>query len=92
MKTIIKKPMMLCLLFVVVNIQAQEFSLGLSAGADITNIRITNSSSIDFVDYDPVLSFNLNAFAAYRSAGFLGVTVEPGFYSERCRNDRSCGC
>ncbi|NCA86467.1 MAG: PorT family protein [Clostridia bacterium] len=79
MRAKIKKLMMLSLLFIAINIQAQEFNFGLSSGADITNIRLSGSMSDKYVEYKPTVAFNLNAFAAYRSAGFLGITAEPGF-------------
>jgi hypothetical protein len=75
----IKKLSMLCLLFVAVSTQAQEFNFGASAGVDVSNIRVSKTSSFDVVDYDPMVAFNLNAFAAYRSASFWGITAEPGF-------------
>ncbi|MDD3525498.1 MAG: porin family protein [Bacteroidales bacterium] len=79
MRTKIKKLSMLCLLFIAINIQAQEFNFGLSAGVDAANIRISNSTQLDLTKADPMIAFNLNAFAAYRSAGFWGITAEPGF-------------
>ncbi|MDD2632634.1 MAG: porin family protein [Bacteroidales bacterium] len=79
MRTKIKKLSMLCLLFIAINIQAQEFNFGLSAGVDVTNVRLSNSCTYYSVQYDPMIAFNLNAFAAYRSAGFWGITAEPGF-------------
>lgn len=79
MSTKFEKLSMLCLLFVAVNIQAQEFNFGVSTGVDVTNIRVSNSTTIAYLEYNPMIAFNLNAFAAYRSAGFWGITAEPGF-------------
>jgi hypothetical protein len=75
----IKKLSVLCLVFFAVNTQAQEFNFGASAGVDVSNIRVSNTCTYYLVQYDPTLAFNLNGFAAYRSASFWGITAEPGF-------------
>ena len=74
----IKKLSVLGLLLIAINSQAQEFNFGASAGVDVTNIRLSNSCTYYLVQYDPMVAFNLNAFAAYRSASFWGITAEPG--------------
>jgi len=67
-------------IFCGLTINAQEFRFGLLAGIDVTNIRLTNNDDVQGVStlYDPMLSFNLNGYAGYKSAGFLGVSLEPG--------------
>jgi hypothetical protein len=75
----IKKLLVLCLVFIAFNTQAQEFNFGASAGVDVSNIRVFNSSPYDIIEYDPMVAFNLNVSAAYRSASFWGITAEPGF-------------
>jgi hypothetical protein len=65
----------------ILNINAQDFKFGLVTGFDITDARLSEKLDIngDYNGYDPMISFNVNGYIGYKSAGFWGLSVEPGF-------------
>ena len=79
------------------NLFAQEFTFGLVGGLDIANSRLTNIPDEigDYRLYHPMLSFNANGHIGYKSAGFWGISLEPGYiqkggviqYDKDDRND-----
>jgi hypothetical protein len=63
---------------------AQVFKFGVLAGLDVVDGISKTVPDIEFEEYylgknDPMISFNMNGFASYKSAGTLGFSVEPGF-------------
>src|SRR3972149_6768035 len=63
------------------NINAQDFRFGLLAGLDIANSHWINIPDMygGSKKLYPMISFNLNAYAGYKSVGLWGMSVEPGF-------------
>lgn len=81
MKKRILLPIACFLLLLNANLKAQEFKYGLVGGIDVANIRLTNIPIVDeaFKPYFSMISYNLNGYVGYKSSGFWGVSVEPGF-------------
>jgi hypothetical protein len=71
------------ILFSVVNIKAQDFRFGIISGFNITRTNISEYTISNYTyegDYlDPMASFNINGVVEYKSAGFWGLSVEPGY-------------
>jgi hypothetical protein len=81
MKNRILLPLACFLLFLNSNLKAQEFKYGLVGGVDLTNVTCINSSNFEeFTNpYSPMISFNINGYLGYKSSGFWGISIEPGF-------------
>jgi hypothetical protein len=62
------------------NINAQKLKYGLIAGFDVANDQVTNKLKFDDSRvYYPLLSYNFNLYLGYKSSGFLGFSIEPGY-------------
>lgn len=61
--------------------QAQKLSYGLSGGIDYIGIHSTEKfESLSGEDiFDPMLTFNINGYFAYKSKGLIGISIEPGY-------------
>ena len=57
----------------------QEFKFGGLTGITASKIFFNNKPADFYEEINPLISSNINAFAAYKSEGFWGVSVEPGF-------------
>ena len=81
MKNRLLLPLTCFLLLLISNLKAQEFKYGLVGGLDVTNITFINSSNFDnFTNpYCPMISYNINGYLGYKSSGFWGISIEPGF-------------
>ena len=66
------------IIFLTIEINAQEFKFGLTAGVDLTNARRIYVNSPQPYCY-PVISFNFNGYMGFKSPGIWGFSVEPGF-------------
>lgn len=68
------------LLFTGHRLYSQEFKIGFLAGMDVSKIyfRDLPGESSGYI-IKPMLSYNLNAYFAYKSKGIFGASVEPGF-------------
>ena len=62
-------------------LNAQKISYGGQVGIDMVSVQVL--SKYDYLlNQDlihPMLSFNANAYLAYRSKGVFGISIEPGF-------------
>ena len=69
------------ILFSGLSLKAQDIKFGVLAGLDVAKAHMTNIPDIakDATAYYPMISFNINGYAGYKSAGFWGLSVEPGF-------------
>ncbi len=62
------------------NANAQEFHYGVVVGADIADIKRLKGENSSYVgDYDPIASFNVNAYVKIQHSKRVGFSVEPGF-------------
>jgi hypothetical protein len=63
------------------SLNAQDFKVGALAGFDVTNARMTDLPDGGGFSgfYDPMISFNINGYVGYKSSGFMGLSLEPGF-------------
>lgn len=63
------------------NVLAQKFRFGFVGGLDIANARLTNKPDIEFETkvFYPMISLNANGYIGFKSAGFWGISVEPGY-------------
>lgn len=60
---------------------AQKLSYGLSAGIDLVGIHVTEKyvSLYGENTSEPLLSYNINGYFAYKSKRLMGFTIEPGY-------------
>jgi len=79
MKKLILLKLTCFILILNTNLYAQEFKFGLVGGLDLANSRLTNKPNIYSRVYYPMISFNINGFVGYKSAGFWGISLEPGY-------------
>jgi len=56
---------------------AQEFSLGISAGAILTKPWVANDQGIELYSY--MLSYSVNTCIKYKTSGWIGFSAEPGY-------------
>ena len=63
------------------NINAQNFKFGVLAGFDIANSQLINKPDVEGFTrmYYPMITFNVNGYAGYRSNRYWGFSIEPGF-------------
>ncbi len=61
------------------SLHAGVFKCGLLSGIDRVSIRTKGDFYREKIKYDPVISFNINGCLSYKSEGFWGFSVEPGF-------------
>jgi hypothetical protein len=67
-------------LFSSLELFSQNFRFGFLAGMDITKSFLTNlPDNLAKSANEPMLSYNLNGYIGYKTAGFFGVSIEPGF-------------
>ena len=61
--------------------QAQKLSYGLSGGIDYVGFHVTEKyvSLNGENPTEPLLSYNINGYFAYKSKGLMGLTIEPGY-------------
>ena len=80
MKILIRKTLLIIFATMfVLSAQSQNISYGVIAGADITNMHLSDVHGYKNKDmYTPVLSYNLNGFVSYKNDFFMGVSIEPG--------------
>lgn len=68
------------LLFTSYRLYSQDFKFGFLGGMDIAKSYLTdlpdNSAASE---YYPMISYNLNGYIAYKTAGIFGISAEPGF-------------
>jgi len=68
------------LLFASYRLYSQDFKFGFLVGMDITKSYLKdlpdNSEASEFY---PMISYNLNGYIGYKTAGIFGISVEPGF-------------
>ena len=64
-----------------ISVSAQNFKYGIVGGFDITKNHTTNLTIREDNprSYEPMTSFNVNAFLGFKSISFWGMSVEPGF-------------
>ncbi len=69
------------ILFSAFCLKAQNFKFGLLAGVDVSNTLMADKPDIEGYSrlYDPMVSFNVNGYIGYKSPGFWGLSLEPGF-------------
>jgi hypothetical protein len=69
------------ILISILSCPAQDFKFGVLAGLDLSTTQQTNlpDNLSEFWDVDPMITFNVNGYAGYKSAGIWGISVEPGF-------------
>jgi hypothetical protein len=60
----------------------------LLAGLDVANAHRVRPEFYDRYFY-PMITFNVNGYAGYKSAGFWGLSVEPGFIQKGGNRDPS---
>ncbi len=60
---------------------AQKLNYGFIVGTGTSTMYMRNvPDEIEYNSmYAPLLSYNINAFVSYKSTGFWGVSIEPGF-------------
>lgn len=58
---------------------AQEFKFGGLSGITASKIFVNNNSFDLYEEIDPLISFNINAYIAYKSKKFWNIAIEPGF-------------
>lgn len=59
---------------------AQEFNYGIVGGLDIAKTRLLNiPDDNNSTQIYPIAVFNINGHFGYKSAGFWGFSIEPGF-------------
>jgi len=60
---------------------AQDMKFGLLTGFNISYTRFTKlpDNLGDMLDFDPMITFNVNGYVGYKSDGFWGLSMEPGF-------------
>ena len=78
-------------------INAQGIKFGLTAGSVFANANLTNKPDHygHYRVYYPMLSYNINGYIGYKSAGFWGLSAEPGIiqkggiqrYDKSTKND-----
>ena len=76
-------PYILILLFILPGLtKAQELKFGGISGVMVSKAFFKNSSATDLYETDDIdsrVSFNVNAFVAYKNSERWGISVEPGF-------------
>jgi hypothetical protein len=78
----------ICLLLLS-GVHAQGFRFGAVAGLDFPNIRIHETGGKDLDLYERTTGFNLNAYLAYKTKSFLGISIEPGYMLKGANMDNS---
>ena len=63
----------------VLKIYPQEFKFGLIAGIDISYPKRTNPNLTPRSYYNHMITYNFNGYVAYKSKGFWGFSLEPGY-------------
>lgn len=60
---------------------AQNFKYGLQGGIDLSNMIVTNlpDSLANQFDIEPIITYNINGYVGFKSKGFWGLSIEPGF-------------
>ncbi len=68
-------------LFLELSLNAQSFKYGVLGGFDIVKAHMTNMPDKEYTSkfYDPMISYNVNGYFGYKSEGFWGISIEPGF-------------
>ena len=76
----LKKSVFIITLFLIssLNSIAQEFNYGVMFGVNSSNKRLSDKE-IGKEMFGAKTTFNLNAFIEYKSKGFWGISIEPGF-------------
>jgi hypothetical protein len=75
------KPILISFGFILIStlsIKAQSFKFGVLAGFDLPKTSIPGVYDTIYI-LDPMISFNFNGHIGYKSAGFFGLSIEPGF-------------
>ena len=61
------------------NLNAQNFELGIKTGFGIANVHLINIDNNENIsEISPVFSYSANAVLSYKSNGFWGFSIEPG--------------
>ncbi|WP_297087165.1 porin family protein [uncultured Draconibacterium sp.] len=67
------------LFFSCINLNAQNFDLGIAAGFDVASLHVSNSSENNFIyEISPIATYNINGYLSYKNKSFWGFSVEPG--------------
>lgn len=75
-----KKPIIIVVIIISLvysHSNAQEFSLGVSAGAILTKPWIANDQGFELYSY--MLSYSVNTYIGYKTSGWIGFSAEPGY-------------
>jgi hypothetical protein len=65
--------------FSCINLNAQNFDIGVATGFNMVSVNDIHSSDDDFLyTVYPIASYNLNGFLSFRNKSFWGFSVEPG--------------
>ena len=75
---------LILVLFARTNAQETNKIYGFQAGINLVNIQIKDKYEIygtdeDLISYNPVLSFNVNAYIEFQREGIWHLSLEPGF-------------
>jgi hypothetical protein len=60
-------------------IYAQNIMYGISAGLDVANEQYIGNKTYPNESLSPMISYNANAYIGYKSQGYWGLSIEPGF-------------
>jgi hypothetical protein len=72
------------ILYMGLNLQAQDIRFGFLSGLVVSNARIADKidTQKDYRVFYPMYSFNINGFIAYKISNTWGIAAEPGFITK----------
>ncbi|RKD89857.1 porin family protein [Mangrovibacterium diazotrophicum] len=67
------------LFFSCMNLNAQNFDLGIAAGFDRASLHLSNSAENNLTyEISSIGTYNINGYLSFKDNGFWGLSVEPG--------------